>query len=99
MLHSLGKPIVAARQLGIQIPSQLSVIGIDGHDLAEMFTLTTLEQFPSRQGARAVELVMERMAGDADSPAQAITMPVHLTVRRSTTAPPPEAPASAAPAR
>jgi DNA-binding LacI/PurR family transcriptional regulator len=80
--------IVAARQLGIQIPSQLSVIGIDGHDLAEMFALTTLEQFPSRQGTRAVELVMERMADDADSPAQAITMPVHLTVRRSTTAPP-----------
>ncbi|MEO6943850.1 MAG: LacI family DNA-binding transcriptional regulator [Lacisediminihabitans sp.] len=80
--------IIAARQLGIQIPSQLSVIGIDGHDLAEMFALTTLEQFPSRQGIRAVELVMERMLDAADSPARAITMPVHLTVRRSTTAPP-----------
>lgn len=80
--------IIAARQLGIQIPSQLSVIGIDGHDLAEMFSLTTLEQFPSRQGTRAVELVMERMSDAADSPAQALTMPVHLMVRSSTTAPP-----------
>lgn len=81
--------IVAARQLGIQIPAGLSVIGIDGHDLAPMFALTTLEQFPSRQGARAVELMMERMATDEDAlPEQAIVMPVTLKVRRSTTAPP-----------
>lgn len=80
--------IVAARQLGIQIPAELSVIGIDGHELATMFSLTTLEQFPSRQGTRAVELVMDRMADDAASDEQAITMPVNLKVRRSTTAPP-----------
>jgi DNA-binding LacI/PurR family transcriptional regulator len=80
--------IIAARQLGIQIPSQLSVIGIDGHDLAEMFALTTLEQFPSQQGSRAVELVMERMSAAPDAATPAIAMPVRLTVRRSTTAPP-----------
>jgi DNA-binding LacI/PurR family transcriptional regulator len=81
--------IVAARQLGILVPAQLSVIGIDGHDLAPMFALTTLEQFPALQGERAVELVMERMAEDGDSaPQQTITMPVTLRVRRSTTAPP-----------
>lgn len=80
--------IVAARQLGILVPAQLSVIGIDGHDLAPMFALTTLEQFPALQGERAVELVMERMADGGDSaPQQTITMPVTLRVRRSTTAP------------
>ena len=81
--------IVAARQLGIQVPAELSVIGIDGHDLAPMFALTTLEQFPSSQGTRAVELVMEQMADDGEnSEDRAITMPVTLRVRRSTTAPP-----------
>lgn len=81
--------IVAARQLGIQIPAELSVIGIDGHDLAPMFALTTLEQFPSLQGTRAVELVMEQMAAEPGAAAeQVITMPVTLKVRRSTTAPP-----------
>lgn len=81
--------IVAARQLGIQVPAELSVIGIDGHDLAPMFALTTLEQFPSRQGSRAVELVMELLADDGDNAPeqQAIVMPVTLEVRRSTTAP------------
>jgi DNA-binding LacI/PurR family transcriptional regulator len=81
--------IVAARQLGIQIPTQLSVIGIDGHDLAEMFGLTTLEQNPSLQGVRAVDLLVARMAeGGDDAAGRAVTMPVALNVRTSTTAPP-----------
>jgi DNA-binding LacI/PurR family transcriptional regulator len=81
--------IVAARQLGIQVPAQLSVIGIDGHDLAEMFGLTTLEQNPTLQGTRAVELLVARMAdGGEDANDRAVTMPVSLTVRTSTTAPP-----------
>ncbi|MBX3092658.1 MAG: LacI family DNA-binding transcriptional regulator [Cryobacterium sp.] len=81
--------IVAARQLGIHVPTQLSVIGLDGHHLAPMFGLTTLEQFPSRQGARAVELILdERAHPSADATPQRIVVPVTLAVRSSTTAPP-----------
>ena len=80
--------IIAARQLGLQVPAQLSVVGIDGHSLAAMFGLTTLEQFPSRQGARAVGVVLSRLAaGSADFADDRITMPVSLAVRSSTTAP------------
>lgn len=83
--------IIAARQLGIQVPAQLSVVGIDGHNLAEMFGLTTLEQFPSRQGARAVEVVLSRLGNEpGDSGGDRIVMPVSLAVRSSTTAPPVE---------
>jgi DNA-binding LacI/PurR family transcriptional regulator len=81
--------IVAARQLGIQVPAQLSVVGIDGHELAEMFGLTTLAQDPKSQGTFAVELVMDELVGSADPPEigwQAY--PVRLEVRGSTTAPP-----------
>lgn len=85
--------IIAARQLGIQVPAQLSVVGIDGHNLASMFGLTTLEQFPSRQGARAVEVVLSRLSSEPADPADnRITMPVTLAVRSSTTAPPAEGP-------
>jgi DNA-binding LacI/PurR family transcriptional regulator len=80
--------IVAARQLGIQVPSQLSVIGIDGHNLAEMFGLTTIEQHPSHQGARAVQLVVDELSGTPrpdDGPR--IVAPTTLRVRTSTTAP------------
>lgn len=81
--------IVAARQLGIQVPAQLSVAGIDGHDLAEMFGLTTLAQHPKDQGTHAVGLIM----AEAEEPAKPSERrwrpyPVRLEVRSSTTAPP-----------
>ncbi len=83
--------IIAARQLGIQVPSQLSIVGIDGHDLAEMFGLTTLAQHPKAQGVLAVELLLSELA----EPGSRIeagwhAYPVTLDVRTSTTAPPAE---------
>ena len=63
--------IIAARQLGIQVPAQLSVIGIDGHQLADMFGLTTFAQNPRQQGVLAVELLMAELA---DRPASTASM-------------------------
>lgn len=81
--------IIAAAQLGIHVPAQLSIVGIDGHNLADMFGLTTLEQHPSLHGSRAVDLIMERLAAEpVVLEDERITMPVTLNVRRSTTAPP-----------
>ena len=81
--------IIAARQLGIAVPASLSVIGIDGHDHAEMFGLTTLRQEPAAQGARAVELVMQQLL-DPLTPVtpQHEVVAVRLDMRSSTTAPP-----------
>ena len=80
--------IVAARQLGIGVPDQLSVIGIDGHELAPMFGLTTLAQDPAGQGGAAVDLVVEELLGATSGPSPAWhPYPVHLEVRGSTTAP------------
>ncbi len=82
--------ILAARQLGIAVPAQLSVVGIDGHALAEMFGLTTLEQHPTEQGERAVQLILDRLVPHTGAiPNERITMPVDFIVRRSSTAPPP----------
>jgi DNA-binding LacI/PurR family transcriptional regulator len=81
--------IVAARQLGITVPGQLSVTGIDGHELAAMFDLTTLAQHPNAQGAMAVGLVMDELLGTGPAPAREWhPYPVVLEVRGSTTAPP-----------
>ncbi len=81
--------ILAARQLGIDVPTQLSVVGIDGHSLADMFGLTTLEQHPTRQGERAVELVLQRLEPGVGTIAnERVTMPVDFVVRRTSTAPP-----------
>lgn len=82
--------IVAARQLGIQVPAQLSVVGIDGHELAAMFGLTTLAQHPHAQGTRSVGLVMDELSGNAAAEDRGwMPYPVRLDVRSSTTAPPP----------
>ena len=81
--------IVAARQLGITVPGQLSVTGIDGHELAAMFDLTTLAQHPNAQGVLAVALVMDELRGTAPAPERAWRpYPAVLEVRGSTTAPP-----------
>ncbi|MDO7880947.1 LacI family DNA-binding transcriptional regulator [Salinibacterium soli] len=80
--------IVAARQLGIQVPNQLSVVGIDGHELADMFSLTTLAQDPGEQGRLAVHRVMEELVGQQPAAPRTWTpFPVRLEVRGSTRAP------------
>ena len=80
---------LAARQLGSLVPSQLSVIGIDGHELAPLFRLTTLAQHPETQGRQAVDMILGAMRGEADEPTR-VWHPFQpdLDVRGSTTAPP-----------
>lgn len=80
--------IIAARQLGLSVPSALSVIGLDGHENAAMFGLTTLRQQPVLQGARAVELVMQQLLSPRDDfPSEHFVVEATLDVRSSTTAP------------
>jgi DNA-binding LacI/PurR family transcriptional regulator len=73
--------ILAARDLGIRVPEDLSVIGIDGHELGAIFDLTTVDQYPLPQGERAAAAVLARL-GEADAPDAAL--PFSLTVRGST---------------
>ena len=54
--------ILAARSLGLRVPEELSVIGIDGHELGEVFGLTTISQDPKGQGAAAVAAVLSLLA-------------------------------------
>ena len=86
--------IIAARQLGIQVPTQLSIVGIDDHELAEMFQLTTVRQNPRAQGVQAVQLIMDELADGASGTHSTSRSGTHhpvattLKVRSSTTAPP-----------
>ncbi|MEZ5214468.1 MAG: substrate-binding domain-containing protein [Microbacterium sp.] len=78
--------MIAARRLGIQVPSALSVVGIDDHEFAEMFGLTTLQQVPREQGAAAVEVLMGEIA-DPGTERTTLRIPSRLIVRTSTAAP------------
>jgi DNA-binding LacI/PurR family transcriptional regulator len=67
--------ILAARELGLRVPEDLSVIGIDDHELAQLFGLTTLRQQPADQGRVAVGLIMAALEKGADA-----TVPTTHTV-------------------
>uniref|UniRef100_UPI001C2F1E00 substrate-binding domain-containing protein n=1 Tax=Microbacterium sp. GbtcB4 TaxID=2824749 RepID=UPI001C2F1E00 len=74
--------VIAARRLGIAVPTELSVVGIDDHAHAEMFALTTIGQSPRDQGRGAVRLLMRRMRGPAAPVGRAGAAPA-LVGRRS----------------
>lgn len=78
--------ILAARDLGKRVPEDLSIIGIDGHELGEFFGLTTVSQFPERQGRLAAEAMLHELSDDAQA-VQARDVPFELIVRRSTSVP------------
>jgi len=75
--------ILAARDLGRRVPEDLSVIGIDGHELGEFFGLTTISQFPETQGRLAVESLLVAL-NDAQAHPHHSALPFELKVRRST---------------
>lgn len=77
--------IIAARRLGIRVPEHLSVVGIDDHEYAEMFSLTTLQQKPDQQGRTAVRLLMAQLE-DPATPLSHTYEPAPLIMRNSTAA-------------
>ena len=77
--------IIAARRLGIRVPDTLSVVGIDDHSYADMFSLTTIQQKPHQQGRAAVQLLMWQL-DDPDAPTHRIYESSPLIVRSSTAA-------------
>jgi DNA-binding LacI/PurR family transcriptional regulator len=79
--------ILAARDLGLEVPRDVSIVGVDGHDLAEFFGLTTVAQYPMRQGRTAVEVLMTELHPAVDAEPFDTPLPFDLIVR-SSTAPP-----------
>ncbi|SFN37475.1 LacI family DNA-binding transcriptional regulator [Mycetocola miduiensis] len=76
--------IIAARRLGLAVPGDLSLVGIDGHEYAEMFSLTTIEQQPRAQGQSAVTDLLAAVSGESLA-ADVVDVPARLVVRASTT--------------
>jgi DNA-binding LacI/PurR family transcriptional regulator len=80
--------MLAARELGLAVPRDLSLIGIDNHALAETFGLTTIAQDAFGQGRLAAQLMLEELTG-APPRASSLRFPVAL-IERSSTAPLPD---------
>jgi len=83
-----GGVYLAARELGLRIPEDVSVVGFDDLPFARVFAppLTTIAIDPEELGATAFEVLMGVMEGGA-APRGRI-LPVELVVRGSTGPPP-----------
>jgi DNA-binding LacI/PurR family transcriptional regulator len=79
--------IEAARDLGLRVPQDLSVIGYDGIEAAEYLQLTTIRQSLFDSGVQGANLLLQMMAGQPLEKREVI-LPTELIVR-GTTGPPP----------
>lgn len=75
--------VEAARDLGLDVPGQLSVTGYDDLEIADLFGLTTVHQPLEETGTRAVERLLALIDRKADGPLREV-LPVRLVVRRTT---------------
>ncbi len=76
----------AARERGLRVPEDLSVVGFDDVDIATYANLTTIRQPLVESGRQAARLVEEERA-DPGRPAGRLILDIDLVVR-GTTAPP-----------
>lgn len=72
----------AARQLKIQVPEQLAVIGFDDLDLAEYTDLTTIRQHLDESGRLAVEILLAQIESPSRPPRH-VKLPLTLTERHT----------------
>ncbi|GAA1497992.1 LacI family DNA-binding transcriptional regulator [Paeniglutamicibacter kerguelensis] len=81
--------IMAARDLGLNVPNDFSVVGIDGHELGDLFGLTTIAQHPHAQGEAAVRRIMELLGEEDPTPDGAAPefFPTEFVLRTSTAPP------------
>ena len=78
--------IEAARDVGLDVPGDLSVVGYDDIEMADFLELTTVRQLLFESGRRSVEALLGRIEEPEGVPI-CDSLPVELIVRR-TTAPP-----------
>ena len=76
----------AARDLGLQVPEDLSVIGYDDIEAARFLQLTTIRQSLFDSGVKGAQLLLEEMDDPIQKP-QELVLPTELIIRGSTAVP------------
>jgi DNA-binding LacI/PurR family transcriptional regulator len=72
----------AIEQAGLRVPQDIAVVGFDGTELADMISLTTIEQ-PSRDiGRKAVDLLLNKI-DNPDAPTERVMMDWRFISRAS----------------
>jgi LacI family repressor for deo operon, udp, cdd, tsx, nupC, and nupG len=79
--------MAALRQAGRKVPGDVSVIGIDDHDLAGVVGLTTVAQPAADQGRLAANILLGPLTGGDRPKEETVILPTRLIVRESTAPP------------
>ncbi len=72
----------SARQLKIQVPEQLAVVGFDDLDMAEFVDLTTVRQHLDESGRLAVEILLSEIK-DPSRPPRHVNIPLTIIERKT----------------
>jgi DNA-binding LacI/PurR family transcriptional regulator len=75
--------LAALWRIGLRTPADLSVVGFDGHAMAETFGLTTIAQPVAELGRQAAGLALALAAGEAPR-RRTVTLPTTLVLRSTT---------------
>jgi LacI family repressor for deo operon, udp, cdd, tsx, nupC, and nupG len=81
--------LAEAREAGVHVPGELSIVGVDDHDMSALWGLTTVRQPVREQGRRAAALLLQALLPTAASsrPAEHVLLEVELVARSSTASP------------
>jgi DNA-binding LacI/PurR family transcriptional regulator len=80
--------IATLRSAGLRVPDDVSVIGVDDHDVAGVVGLTTVAQPAAAQGRIAAETLLGPLLGNVDEYGdRSVVLPTQLVVRDSTAPP------------
>ncbi len=79
--------IASARRLGLSVPEDLSVIGIDDYSLSAVLGLTTVRQDVTAQGRLAAEVLLSTLLDNEPIEGRTLFLPTELVVRSTTAAP------------
>ena len=94
--------MAALRDAGLRVPQDVSVVGIDDHDLAGVLGLSTVAQPAAEQGRLAARILLDPLGGQGldrvggrpvdhpcppDTPGPPVILPTRLVVRESTAPP------------
>lgn len=78
--------IYAARQDGVRVPEDLSVVGVDDHDLSWLFGLSTVAQDVREEGRLAALGLVELLRSGVSTEPTVTTVATKLVARTSTAA-------------
>jgi LacI family repressor for deo operon, udp, cdd, tsx, nupC, and nupG len=82
----------ALRMHRLKAPDDVSVVGFDDHELAEVVGLTTVAQPVAGQGAEAARLLLRQLEEPDAAPPEHVEMPIRLMLRETTAPPHPRGP-------